>query len=144
MSKPATVLEWRVHLARRRPRRAAVVALAVLATAVICQLAFDRPLFAIVAGLLVAFSTADFILPIHYRITEAGVQMRAGLSLRRMAWSQVRACYRDAWGVKLSPLPRPSRLEAFRGIYLWFGDDNADSVMHAIESYRPAQAVSSA
>jgi hypothetical protein len=143
MSKPATVLEWRVHLARRQPRRAIIVALVVLATAVICQLAFDNPLFAIVAALLVIFSTADFVLPIHYRITEAGIQMRAGLSLRRMAWSQVRACYRDDCGVKLSPLARPSRLEAFRGIYLWFGDDNADSVMQAIESHRPARAESS-
>ncbi|KPJ63510.1 hypothetical protein AMK68_03805 [candidate division KD3-62 bacterium DG_56] len=64
--------------------------------------------------------------------------MRNGLSLRRMAWSQVWACHRDAWGVKVSPLARRSRLEAFRGIYLWFGDDNAESILHAIAACRPA------
>ena len=138
MSKPATVLEWRVHLARRQPRRAAIVAVAIVATVVICHLAFQQPLFALVAGLLVALSAADFLLPIRYCITDDGIEMRSGLSLRRMAWSQVRACYRDAWGVKVSPLARRSRLEAFRGIYLWFGDGNAESVVHAVASHRPS------
>jgi hypothetical protein len=138
MSKPATVLEWRVYLARRQPGRAVIVVVAILATAAICQLAFHRPLFALAAGVLVALSTAEFLLPIHYRITDAGIQMRNGLSLRRMAWSQVRGCYRDAWGVKVSPLARRSRLEAFRGIYLWFGDDNAESILHVVAAHRQA------
>jgi hypothetical protein len=140
MSEPATVLEWRVHLARRQPRRAFIVAVAVVATAAICQAAFHQPLFSLAAGLLVALSTADFILPIHYRLTEAGVHMRSGLAIRRLPWSQVRSCYRDAWGVKVSPLARRSRLEVFRGIYLWFGDDNAQRVIEIIAAHRaPAE-----
>lgn len=115
-----------------------MVVVAVLATAVICQLAFHQPLFALAAGLLVALSTAEFLLPIHYRITDAGIEMRNGLSLRRMAWSQVRTCYRDPRGVKVSPLARRSRLEAFRGIYLRFDDDNEESILRAITGHGPA------
>jgi hypothetical protein len=144
MPKPAPVLEWHVHLARRHPRRAIIVAVAVLAVAAICYAAFRQPVFALVSGVLVALSTADFLVPIRYRVTEGGIEMRCGLSLRRMTWSQVRSCYRDESGLKLSPLPAPSRLEAFRGIYLWFGDDNAEAIVREVGSRRPVAAESTA
>jgi hypothetical protein len=55
-----------------------------------------------------------------------------------MSWSQVKSVRRDALGAKLSPLARPSRLEAYRGIYLWF-EGNAEDVMAFIADHTKAE-----
>jgi hypothetical protein len=70
-------------------------------------------------------------------MNEEGVQARGLVMRRRMGWPQVRRVARDGLGVKLSPLARPSRLEAYRGIYLWFSD-NADEVMEFIARHTEA------
>ena len=116
------LLSWRVHLAARSPRKAAIAALAILLAGVLAHLAWPGlPLGLITVGLLF-LSAADFFLPIHYRITDRDISLRSGLSLRRLPWSQVRRQARDPHGILLSPLQRPSRLDAFRGVYLRLPD----------------------
>jgi hypothetical protein len=116
-------LSWRVHLAARQPRKAAAAALTIVAAGVLAHFAWPGlPLGPVTAALLF-LSLSEFFLPIHYRLTETDVSQRAGLSLRRMAWSQVRRWAVDTQGVRLSPLAGNSRLQAFRGVYLWLPDD---------------------
>jgi hypothetical protein len=43
-------------------------------------------------------------------------------------------------GVKLSPLPRPSRLDAYRGIYAWIREHDQDEVMAAITYFTSPEA----
>jgi hypothetical protein len=128
------VLRWRVHLARRSPARAAAAMMIVLAVAACAYAIWARPVAAAVAGLLVFAAVAEFLLPLHYRITRQGISCRNLLSARYLKWAEVKRCYHDAHGIKLSPLPRPSRLEAYRGVYLWLGDD-ADAVIAAVRRY---------
>jgi hypothetical protein len=109
---------WRVHLAARRPRQAAAAALMIGLAGAAAQLAWPGLWLGPAAALLLFLATSEFFLPIHYRITPTAVSLRNGLSLRHMPWSQVRRCAADAHGIALSPLARPSRLDAFRGLYL--------------------------
>jgi hypothetical protein len=88
------------------------------------------------AGLLLA-AISDFLFPIRYRMTEEGMEARGLVMRRRMGWSQVKRVVRDELGVKLTPLARPSRLEAYRGIYCWFAE-NADEVMEFIARHTEA------
>lgn len=88
------------------------------------------------AGLLMA-AISDFLCPIRYRMTEEGLEARGLVMRRRMEWSAVKRVVRDELGVKLSPLPRPSRLEAYRGIYCWFAE-NADEVMDFVSRHTEA------
>lgn len=132
-------LQWTIHLARRRPVRTAVALGFILAAAVCAGWAFRSPLFGLLAALLLTAAIADYLLPVRYRLGEDGLEARGFLHRRRMTWSQVRRVTRDHLGVKLSPLPRPSRLEAYRGIYLWFAG-NEDRVMATIAHHRAAEA----
>ena len=127
-------IRWRVHLARRNPRRAAAVILAVVASAAAAYSLWLHPLAAAVVGILILSSVAEFLLPIHYCIGPDGVSCRSFWSARHLRWAEVKRCYRDAHGVKLSPLSRPSRLEAYRGIYLWLGDEG-EVALAAIRRY---------
>ncbi|UCH33738.1 MAG: hypothetical protein JSV65_14370, partial [Armatimonadota bacterium] len=103
----------------------------IAASAAVAYFLWLHPLAAAVTGLLVFAAVAEFLLPITYRIDAEGVSFRNFLSLRHLKWADVKRCYRDAHGVKLSPLARPSRLEAYRGIYVWLGEDG-EAVLDAI------------
>lgn len=127
-------LSWRVHLARRQPLRAGACVAAALLAGVAAGLIWQSGSIGLLAGLLVLSSVADFLCPLRYRIDAAGVSRTHLLGLQRIEWSQVRRCYADDQGFKVSPLDRPSRLEAYRGIYLW-PDDNAEQVAAALRHY---------
>ncbi len=128
---PEHCLAWTVHLARRRPRQAAAVAAFVIGASVIAAYAFQSPFWGVLAALLLTASIGEYAFPLRFTLGRDGVEARGLIHRRRMSWRQVRRVLRDDLGVKLSPLPRPSRLDAFRGIYLWF-DGNAEEVMAAI------------
>jgi len=132
-------LQWTIHLARRRPARTAVALGFILAAAVCAGWAFRSPVLGLLAAFLLTAAIADYLFPVRYRLGEDGLEARGFLLRRRMTWSQVRRVTRDHLGVKLSPLPRPSRLEAYRGIYLWFAG-NEDRVMATIAHHRASEA----
>ena len=130
-------MQWTVHLARRHPAKT-IIALVIVAAAAVCAgIGFGGWWAGVLAGVLLVAAISDFLFPVRYVMNEEGVQARGLVMRRRMGWPQVRRVARDGLGVKLSPLARPSRLEAYRGIYLWFSD-NADEVMEFIARHTEA------
>ena len=132
--KPEHCLAWSVHLARRRPRQAVLVAAFIIGPSVLAAYAFGSPFFGLLAAVLLTASVGDYAFPLRFTLSEGGIDARGLIHRRRMSGRQVRRVLRDDLGVKLSPLPRPSRLDAFRGIYLWF-EGNAEEVMAAIDHH---------
>jgi hypothetical protein len=130
-------MEWRVHLARRRPGQAAAALVVIAAGSVCAAIGFRGWWAGALAAIVMVGSVGDFLFPIRYVIGDAAVEARGLLLRRRVAWTQVRRVVRDELGVKLSTLRRPSRLEAYRGIYLWF-EGNAADVMAAIAHHMEA------
>ncbi len=125
-------LEWTVHLARRRPRQAVAIVAVIVLAGIAAGYGFQAPLLGVLAVILLTASVSEFLFPVRYALGPDGASAKGLLHRRAMAWRQVRRAARDEWGVKLSPLARPSRLEAYRGIYLWF-EGNAEDVMAAID-----------
>ncbi len=120
---PDDSLEWRVHLAASQPTRAAVVVGVIGLVAGLAARLWPGPLLPFGVALALLNTVAEFLLPIAYRLTPEGAEMRCFLTRRVIAWSSVRRAYLFADGVKLSPLERRSRRDAFRGVFLRFGAD---------------------
>jgi hypothetical protein len=131
-------LEWTVHLARRRPRQAVSVIAFVLIASAVAGYGFRSAFPGLLALALLTASLSDFFFPVRYTLGSEAVEARGVILRRRMTWQQVRRVVRDDLGAKLSPLARRSRLEAYRGIYLWFAD-NEDEVMAAIAHHTAAE-----
>lgn len=132
------VLSWSVHLARRSPVKAIVsLALVTAATAVGCALA--GPYVALVVAVALVASLSDFLFPVRYVVTHDGASCKMLLKGSEIKWSNVKRCYVDNFGVKLSPLDRVSRVEAFRGVYLRFGD-NENEVIETVKSLKDRHA----
>ena len=136
-------MQWSLHLARRQPRKAAAALALIAAAAVAAGYGFRSPILGLLAGALLIASISDFLFPLAFVLTDDGVAVRGLLHRRRMAWSQVRRVARDELGVKLSPLSRRSRLDAYRGIYVWF-EGNSEDVMAFIAHHLTTEAASGA
>lgn len=116
------MVEWRVHLARRQPGKAALVVVLALASAVLCYTLFRNLLFAAFTLTALVGATAEFLFPIRYRLDAEAAEMRNLHNWRRISWAEVRKAYLLEDGIKLSPLAVATRLEAFRGVFLRFGE----------------------
>ncbi|HUU55468.1 MAG TPA: hypothetical protein VMY87_11170 [Armatimonadota bacterium] len=132
-------LEWTTHLARRRPIQAAAAVAVIAAASLAAGFGFQSVLLGLLAAALLIASVSDYLFPLTFTLTNEAAEARGPLHRRRLVWSRVRRVARDDLGVKLSPLLQPSRLDAFRGIYLWF-EDNADDVMAFIAHHVQAEA----
>jgi len=117
------LLAWRVHLLRRDAGRAGAVFAAMILAALFGFLLFQSFLFALLGVLLLFFSTADYLLPIHHRLTSRRACVVYGFSRWEIAWKDVRRVKVAKQAVLLSPLPAPSRLDAFRGVVLRFANE---------------------
>jgi len=136
---PDETMTYTIHLARRRPTQAAAAVAVITAATLAAGFGFQSLLLGFLAGALLIASVSDYLFPLTFTLTDEAAEARGPLHRRRLAWARVRRVSRDDLGVKLSPLPHPSRLDAFRGIYLWFAD-NADDVMAFVAHHVKAEA----
>ena len=130
-------MSWTVHLAPRYPGKLMFV-LGAAGLATFCGWLAIGPVGALAALVLVTGSLTEFLFPVKYALSINGATSRALFKTTHIPWSRVKRCYLDDFGVKLSTLETPSRLEAYRGLYLRFGD-NKDQVIETIKSLRPKQ-----
>lgn len=132
------VLTWSVHLVRKQPEKLAVIVPMFLGASY-CAHWVGGPVAVLIVALVLLSSLSDFLFPVHYTLTRRQATCKRLLGITEIQWSKVRHCYLDDLGVKLSPLPRPTRLEAYRGVYLRF-HNNKDQVIDAVRSLRPSNA----
>lgn len=128
-------MTWKVHLARKHPTKLLCL---IGISAFVATTAYwvIGSLGSVFTAVLMIASSAEFIFPTRYTLTRESAVCRTLLKQSEIKWADVRRCYVDDMGVKLSPLDRQSRLEAFRGVYLRFADNEA-GVIEAVKSLRP-------
>jgi len=125
------ILAWKVHLLRESPAKVLLIAPLVAASLLACYLMFRSPLLLAVTVFLLISSLADYLFPVRYEINERGASVRTLLGRTFIEWERVRKYYLDDHGIKLSPLKKPGRLEAYRGVYLRFGS-NRDRIIEVV------------
>lgn len=131
------LLEWTVHLLRRDPARAPIVGIAMLFSSALGIWLFRSPLFLLLGPLLLFSATAEYLLPIHYRLTNRRACASYGAARLEIAWDRVKRRATLPGAIKLSPFAVPNRLDNFRGVVLRFGGageaGQRDEVLRIIE-----------
>ena len=115
------VYRWQVHLAKAQPERLPVVVLVLAGAPIVGAWLMGHWIFGLAALWMLWSATADYLLPIRYEADAEGVRQR-GWSPRVMRWERVKRVVWGEDGVLLSPFAHPSRLNAYRGVFLWYGD----------------------
>lgn len=126
---------WIVRPYQEAPqRRFAIIAVATLG-GLFGYVLFQHPLPGLIGFGMILGSTMEFWLGTSYRIDTKGASSRTGPSLTLIEWSEVKRLINEDHGVKLSPLERASRLDAFRGVFLKYDRGNREQVWTALRKF---------
>jgi len=140
-------VHWSFNPWRADWRRPALALAIVIAASAIAGWSFSAPQwwphalgFATVSFILLLGATATIYLPVGYKLDERGVTVYfLGTSSFRQ-WEHYRNFYVHPNGVHLTTMPKPSRLDPFRGHMLQFSGQGAgakDSVCAFIRARIP-------
>lgn len=143
VTKEEPILTWSVHLAQESSKRMVIALLSIISTAIAGYAIMGR--FGYIAGMLggavgafaIFSSLSDYLFPLRYEITRDHATCKRLMGITQIEWKNVKRCYLDDLGVKLSPLVRNSKLEAYRGVFLRFGPDNKEQIIETVKSLRP-------
>ena len=116
-------LAWTVHLYSQDPTKRISIFLFAAISALAGLLIFHNLIFAVIAVVAILASTAEFWLPLHYKLDEKGASVRCAFSVTAIEWSQVRRIVLAEEGWKLSPHRSEGRTSPFRGVYLRFAEE---------------------
>ncbi len=111
-------LSWVCHPAKIKKKAAVLTILSVIVILVIVYLATGSPFMVFLAVLLFTGSLSTFFFPTHYEIDKNEIRVKYLFTKVKKDMSAFRSYYPDKNGVLLSPFPKPSRLENFRGLYV--------------------------
>jgi len=136
LQNPET-LRWTVHLAREHPTKL-FASIGACALAAWCAAGILGWIGALAVVVVVVCALAEFLFPVSYQITTDEASCRTVFARTSITWEKVKNCYLDNLGIKLSPLAKGSRLEAYRGIYLRFAG-NREEVIQAVRAMRAKQ-----
>jgi len=135
-TKEEVLLDWKVHLAKEDSAFRSVTAGATVVMAVaVIQIYGGSILLTIPLAVFLFVSVADYFLPIRFRITNRGAWRIGTMGTKFLEWDKVKRVYLDEKGVKLSVFDKQTRLEAFRGLFLYFGKYK-DKVVEAVRKAR--------
>jgi len=73
-------------------------------------------------AVLLILALNRFFLPSRFSVDHEGITANHPLRSRRLRWTDVRRFVHDGRGGYLSTMARPSRLDAWRGMHILFGD----------------------
>jgi hypothetical protein len=125
-------IRWRIRLSDRDPRKTWVIWAAGVLAFSVGALVFKNPLLGIVGFAIIFGSTAEFWLGSAFSIDEKGASVRTGFSISAMEWRDVKRVIKDSGGIRLSPLEQPGTMDAFRGVYLRYGNENREHIEKAV------------
>jgi hypothetical protein len=127
------VLKWSSHPVKKKATISALVILFLLVVWLVVYLTTSSPLLTGLSVIIMLGSLSSFFLPTRYELNQDQVTICYLMGKREREWSAFKSFYVDKNGVLLSPFPKPSRLENFRGIYVRF-DRNKDQVVDFVKS----------
>lgn len=129
MSETDGELSWWVYPPTMYPWRA-LAGIVVLSLVVIFLTFYaGGPAVGIVSGAIIFFVLNGFFLPTSYKLTDEELTWRRLVFRFKRPWSYFHCYYADRFGVMITPSHRPSRLDPWRGVNLWFGPVGDDRKM---------------
>jgi len=121
-------MEWVVHPLKENILKSTCLILVLLLLCVAIYLAFQVPFYAFLSAVILFSSLNTFFLPVRYALYTDKVTIYFPFSKRSKPWTDFKSYYIDKKGILLSPFPKPSRLENFRGMYMRCGKNKAEIV----------------
>ncbi len=112
-------ISWTFFPARDSLRKT-VLASAIIVFFLVLILIFYGLFWFILSAIFLFGSLNAFFLPTHYKLEADTLQIKKAFYTNTRRWSEFRKHYLGKNGILLSPFDKPTFLNNFRGIYLYF------------------------
>lgn len=119
-------LSWVSHPARIRRTASLLVLVFMHAVFIMVYLITSSILMITLAALIFTATLSTFFFPTKYEISKNRVRIKCLVNKVNKDMNSFRSYYPDKNGVLLSPFPKPSRLENFRGVYVRYHQNKAE------------------
>ena len=129
-------MKWTVVLSKESPIwKTVLLWFSIISLSALAGVAFGR-LYGFWAAILLPLSVAKYFVTMMFELDETGVKTQAGFIKKQRPWSYYARYRVDKTGVFLSPFSGPSRLDSFRGDYLYLSKDvDRERVLGFIKSH---------
>ncbi len=126
-------ISWRVHPFVENWKRTVILLAFLSSILVILYTGFQSIVIVFLSALLLIGPLYKYFLPFYYHCSRDGLVVKACCYNIERPWTSFRSNYVDKNGVLLSPFPKPTRLENFRGIYVRFGKHPPEEIVSFIQ-----------
>ncbi len=90
--------------------------------------------YLLLAVFILMASLSAYFFPTTYEMTEQKITVKYIATRKEKSWDTFRSFYADKNGVFLSPFPKPTRMENFRGLYVRY-NDNQEEVLSFVREH---------
>ena len=126
---------WEVHPLRQEKASKSLSLIVIVATVSwSTAYSFGHFGYGLLSLCFLVSSLAHYFFPSRYRLDEAGVSRDLLGRQTRRAWTDFRRVDARSNGLFLSPFARPSRLDAFRGLFLPFHAEG-DRIIYYVQQH---------
>jgi hypothetical protein len=101
-----------------------------VAMAGVIAFSFESIMLGVIALLVLIAALNRFYFPSTFQLDKEGITARYPLRRKRERWDRLRRFVHDEYGGYLSSRAQPSRLDAYRGIHLLFGQQREAAIKH--------------
>lgn len=127
-------ISWRVHPLVENWKRSAILCIFLSAILAILYIGFKSIVVVMLSAMLLIGPLYKYFIPFHYNCGKESLLVKACCYKHERQWSSFRSSYVDKNGILLSPFPKPTRLENFRGIYVRFGKHPPEEIVNFIQN----------
>jgi len=130
---PDESLKWVVHPLKKNKKKTFLLVLILI---VVWGSVYWYTLslgYLLLAVFVLVASLSAYFFPTVFELTPEKVMVKYAAARKEKTWDFFRSFYADKNGVFLSPFPKPSRMENFRGLYLIY-NDNKEEVLNFVKS----------
>ena len=116
----------------QEPVKAWVTIGIIIATLIAGDVLFRNLFPGVLGAMLIFSSSAEFLVPVRYVLTDRHAAMTYGWTRMEIEWKNVRRIITTEEGIRLSPLEKAGRMDAFRGVPLKLDTATANKAMQII------------
>lgn len=127
-------ISWTVHPLVENWTRSALLGIFLCFLFLCIYWGFRSAPVVVLSALFLIGSLYKYFLPFRYQCETDRLIVTACCYRLERPWATFRSSYVDANGILLSPFAKPTRLENFRGVYVRFGTQPAESVVDFIRA----------
>ncbi|MCK5330345.1 MAG: hypothetical protein KAK01_02975 [Candidatus Marinimicrobia bacterium] len=127
---------WQAHPARQKQTNMVIAIVVISAIAILVYLLSNTLLWSTFSALVLIIALQRFFFPSRFKIDSKGITAQYFIGKKYFDWQYIRRFNYDVNGGYLSTRKIPTRLDAYRGMHLYFNEDRTEIIKRIEEKIK--------